>query len=421
MPIRTQDVAEPRSKQSTLFLSASAGGVWTELDDDDSQRFDDATSGAGIMTMTSPSSDRLNISHPRAITCRADVNSTDTGVFFTHGAGGNLLTFEINTAGTLRAVQNGGTVGSVAIPGLAGARTSYVLSWVSRANPLTTGASDAVQSWLLVLDDVGGEVARAEFFHAVKTGGRATATWGPFVGTVTGFSHESRAQSLTEIAIDWGVASPVAPTSDCEVVLPPMPVDVSSTLGDENELYGPAPAWAALHADHARRRTWSPLANVVYRTRPEIEENTAASNGWYRLAPGDDAYYMGLAWIAMAPVPPGCTHAYVRLHVQSWVTSGAAVPIGLRLYSLSQPPDQPAELAWSQIGEVVTRDDTASGDGQWDIEAVVRLSIGTDGWTYLCPAYAFDPLGASANDANAIITINALHVVPCYSETAGGA
>jgi hypothetical protein len=108
----------------------------------------------------------------------------------------------------------------------------------------------------------------------------------------------------------------------------------------------------------------------------------------------------------------------VRLQVRSWVTSGLAVPLGLRVYSLNRRPDDPAggPLVVRQVGEVVSRNDTSTGTGGWDIEQLLELAVGSDGWTYLCPAFQVDPAGASANDANARAQIRAFHAVPCVAE-----
>lgn len=418
MPIRLQSDSEAASKQSTFYLGKSASGLWSELATDLSHYFDNFTAGAGNASEDIPGSQRFNVSDPRTIGAVVEIDNADSGSIFQHSTGSTLLRFDVSPAGTLRATSNNTVVGSLTIPGLSGSASQYVLAWASRANPLTTGAGDAVQSWLYAIDVAGGEVARAEFFHAVKNPGLlATSRWGGLSGTFTGVWFAGACQSLTEIARDWGVTSETAPSTDCDLDLPPLPFTLAMGLGDESQIYGPVPQWAAVHVKHAMRRTWSPLANKVFLSQPTLQSTTGVSSAAYRFAPGSTAYRMNRGWIHPAPVPPGVTHAWVRLNVRSWVTSGDPVPLGVRVYSMSKLPDKPGgALVVRQVGEVITRDDTSSGDGGWDINAIVELAVGDDGWTYLCPAFAINPGGDPEDGGNARAQIRALHVVPCFPE-----
>ena len=137
-----------------------------------------------------------------------------------------------------------------------------------------------------------------------------------------------------------------------------------------------------------------------------------------------------LRWIA---VPPGATHAFVRVHLRSWVTSGSAVPLGIRCYALNRPPDTtqigaaPAPpLEYDYRGAVRTVDHGSTGTGEWIDLGLVRLPRFTGpakGWTettHLCLAYAWDPAAASVNDVNARAQIFAWHVRPVQVWTPGG-
>lgn len=421
-----QDGGNPRSKQGTVGLFHSDTGLFAELAVDLSQFLSDATAGAMVMTMAAPASDRFDRSTPRAIGVLCEADNTDTGIFFTRGAGGTLLALDISVAGTLRALSDNVAVGTLAIPGIAVGSKNFIFAWVSRANPLTTGPGDAVQSWLMVWNLTDGFFDRTEFHHAAPTLGSSTATWGPYSSTITDFWHEMRAQSATEIANDWGAASPVAPTTACELTEPVLPLTVQSGIGDESQLHGPVPQWAGRQLRHAIDRTRSPLVNARFSGTPTIDSLTAVGHPAYRFLPGSDTDFMNIGWLKPAPVPLGVTHAWVRVHVQSWVTAGAAVPVRISVVSMNRRPDFGADgpLVVYPISELFTRDETAAGPGEWQIEGVVKLSTreenGQD-WTLMCVGYVFDPEDTSVNDANAIIKVRALHVVPCVSSVDGAA
>lgn len=429
MTIRTQDDADGNSKQATVALFHSDLGVWAQLAGDKSQFFQNVVAGVGQMTEAAPASNRFDRSTPRAIGVLCEADNTDTGTFFTRGAGGTLLALDISVAGTLRALSDNIAVGTLAIPGIAVGSKNFIFAWVSRANPLSTGPGDAVQSWLMawnLTDAPPGNFDRTEFHHAAPTLGSSTATWGPYSNTITDFWHEMRAQSATEIAIDWGAASPVAPTTACELTGPVLPLTVQSGIGDEGQLHGPVPQWAARQLRHAIDRTRSPLVNKRFSGTPEIDITTAIDHPAYRFLPGSVTDFMSIGWLSPVPVPQGVTHAWVRVHVQSWVTAGAAVPVRISVVSMNRRPDFPEDgpLVVFPISELFTRDDTAAGAGEWQISGVVKLSTreenGID-WTLLCVAYVFDPEDTSANDANAIIKVRAFHAVPCNSSVVGAA
>lgn len=418
MVLRMQADDEGASKQSTVFYAADAGGAWATLATDLGQHFADLTVSGSTAYENAPASDRFDRSHPRTIGVVVAVDNTSSGALFRHSGGATELLLEINGGtGQLEATSNGAVVGALDLP-LGDDPRTLVLAWVSRANPLTTGASNAVQSWLLCYDVANDALTKTTFVHPAKTSDSDRATWGgcsPATVTVLWFARA--AQSASEILRDLGYYAPTPPSSACVLDRPPLPLDQLESARESDALYGPIPQWAAVHVRHALRRHWSPLANVVYRSQPELRRtNSGASAASYRLAPGSLGYQMGLGWLRAAPVPPGATHAWVRIHVRTWVTAGLPVPLGLRIYSLSRLPDAVAggPLVVRQVGEVVARDD--SGGGQWDVEALLELAIGEDGWTYLCPAFQFDPAGVSANDANARAQIRAFHAVPCVAE-----
>jgi hypothetical protein len=317
----------------------------------------------------------------------------------------------------------------------------------TRVNPDTTGASDALISTFVVYDHTVGEwLAIDQATHAAPTtasnytlsvGGLLS---GGFIvnaptNAPTRVRVSSSYHSSTEFGEDW-VAARTAYAGDlADEVEEPLGPDVSCGLGSSPELVGRAQVgFAAAHSAAVQRRAWSPLVNEVYVDPATGGGGTGGwPDHWLRTAPGSANYQMPLPFLRWVPVPAGASHAYVRVHVRSWVTSGAAVPIGIRVYAMNRPPDvaqigaapsPPLETAYR--GEVLTVDHTSTGTGEWLELGLLRLPKFTGpakGWTdtaHLALAYAVDPAASSANDANARFQIVAWHVRPVYVWTPGG-
>jgi hypothetical protein len=242
-------------------------------------------------------------------------------------------------------------------------------------------------------------------------------------GLITIVSVHHRAMTLRELHNDHVTAAGTLVT-DCLVGREAIPLTLESGIGAQDECYGPTHYWAAHHHQNMRRRTATARAE---RFPGLVLSDSYASAGeeWIYAVPGTD-YRAHLGQIMAIPVQPTCNRLWVRAHVKLWVTSGAAVPTGLRVYSCNRPPvlfdDTEAEpLVSSYLESVVTRNDGALGAGSWTIEGFVtiRRSSSADamreGWTYVVLAWAIDPAAGSANDANARVQWNAVQLVPCYA------
>lgn len=417
------------AKQSTRYYAT--GASITACNTDLSQRLTNLTVGTNCVYETTTT--RFNYSHPRTILVRCSATSSDTGVLWFHGTGGNLERLRFSAANTIQVTVANATALTYTVSGLGGSAENLVIAWVSEANPDTTGASDAVRSWLLVYNTSDGTFDKsAQFTHVTKPLQSTTGIWGAsttgggtaFSGTISGVLYENRAMSATEIAADWATTL-TAPTTAVENDDQGLPVAATSGIGDEGEYHGPAAGWACDATRRMYRRCSSPLYNEPLRIRPTWQSTTLTGPFW-RGIPGASSWRTHLSWFRSYLVPETCSHLWVRAHVRSWTTASTAVPLGVRIYSFNR---RPGVAGLGQGGvvplvpyfgqEIVTRDDDSSV-GDWCIESVVPISRSSQSRTYIGVAFRIDPNSTSTNDANERFAVNAVHVVPCVLQAEGG-
>lgn len=434
MPASYEQGFNALAKKSTRYLATGAGV--TTCNTDLSQRAVNMTAGASFLFEASPASLRFDFSHPRTMIFRITANNADTGSLFRHGAA-SPTRFAFPAANQIRATVNNATAGTLALTGLDAVRDTLVVAWTSMANPDTTGASDAVLSWLHAWNVTNGTYEQLRFTHAANTTKTQTVYMGAqdntptlvFSGTITGIVFENRFMSPTEIAADW-VTTFTPPTSVLELDgqgIPPQ----SGTIDAQNYHQGPAHVWATDATRRMQRRTLSTLVNDRFIIRPTW---TAAALAGPFVRQVDGVYRMLLGTLRCVPVPDSCNVLWVRIHSQNRTTSGAAVPTGLRVYSMNRPPGAlglglgGGAEAFEQyyVGTIVTRDeDISATNGTWDTLGLLTIARGRSGirkgMTYIAAAIAIDPLSASANDANALSILNAIHVVPGFYQPDGGA
>lgn len=428
----TLGAAEPAAKQSTRYVAR--GAIITACNVDRSQRATNMSAGTGCVFEAASS--RFNYSHPRTIYVRCQANNTDTEILWTHGSGGTLERIRFSAANTLIIQVAGVTVQTYTFTALGASREDLVIAWVSEANPDTTGASDAVLSHLYIWNVTDGTFDKVAFTHVTKALVSATALFGAgttagvqaFSGVISMVGYENRAMSATEIAVTLGLETRTAPSSSAARVSHQGVPPVSSLLiGAAGYKHGPL---AAMAVDTTRRmycRLLSPLWNERMRVATDWTDALldSATDPWIRGAPDANAWRMHLTYKRAYPVPDNATHLWVRVHLRTWTTSGEAVPLGARLYSMNRPPGWPGEEPFAKYFEqaIVTRDDDSS-DGAYELEAVVTLARGTAGdwkdWTVLALALQVDPNAASGNDANARVNVRAVHVVPLFRDQQGG-
>jgi hypothetical protein len=320
------------------------------------------------------------------------------------------------------------------------------IQWSTRANPDTTGAGDALLSEFTIFDQTAGDylVIQKQVTHAVPT---TNAAWTLSVGGFwdgTSLIIPSRQVQQVRIGLagdhssvefheDWILeqSAPIADYSPIPALIGPL--TVAGGTGDAGEFAGSVNmGWLARHNFTQSRRLWSPLVNEYYFDPDPWDTSAGTIPQWRRFAPGSVTYQLVLNKLRWVPVPRGATHAWVRIQVRSYVTSGAAVPIKLRVYAMNHdpdlvlnPPPPVFEYAFAE-SDTLTIDHTSTGIGEWltwetgDDGVLIKLPVWTDphpvaGYldtVHLCLAYAIDPAAASANDANARIEVRSWHVRP---------
>jgi hypothetical protein len=170
----------------------------------------------------------------------------------------------------------------------------------------------------------------------------------------------------------------------------------------------------------------SNLVNETYRDAATISTAFAPTQ-WWAPAPDGKLQRLDVTKLRWCVVPRGVTHLFCRVHVQSWVTAGAAVPVQLRVFSFNRPfrgvgnmlggAPIPA-LAVQSVASSLTVNHGAGGVGEWvrfPLLPVQTYNGAANDWrdtTLLCLGLAFDPAAVSANDANARVKIKAWHVRP---------
>lgn len=343
----------------------------------------------------------------------------------------------ISSGGALECVIDGATSKAHIFAVLTTTLQEVSICWSTRANPDTTGASDALISELSIYGHTDAAFEEVDqWTHAIGTiyDPSVSLSVGGY-GNAFGWILDSRQvhaarigaawHTNVEFAEDW-IAARSAHGSALPQVLEPLVLGETSEVGRESELVGAAnlgAVWASANANRARMVT--NLVNEVYSDARTLS-TTPSPTQRLVTAPGSAAYKLDAASIRWIP-HPGLGLAWVRVHVQSWVTAGAAVPIGIRCYAFNRPPlgvgplieglPAPA-LDLDYVGAVLTVDHGSTGVGEWLDLGVLRVPRFTgaaptwSGTTMLALAHAFDPSGASANDANARIKIKAWDVRP---------
>jgi hypothetical protein len=424
--------AQANAKEDTRFL-ALGGALTTDL----SQRLTNITaSGAGAYEAPST---RSILAGDRTVSVRWTATAAEVGVVLIvcANAAQTDIVWSIATdgAGKLCAYINA-SVGVLSTTNAVAAK-DYTVSVSQRANPDTTGASDAVISELVLYNHTDGTVDDiVQAAHVVPT----TAT-GPYNLSVGGWWNgllltnvptnaptEARVSSSyhppAEVFEDWvGARTAYAGTAADGPVEPIGPRPSSSGLGDESQFAGRANfAYPAALALAVRKRSWSPAVNELL--NDDAEMPTAQQDHWASSPPGDSRYTFDLAWLRWVTVPAEATHVRVRVHVRQWVTAGLAVELGIRCYALNRPhtkakigaQDAPSLTAYYR--EALSTLDDEFGPGVWlDLGAVAlpRFDAQISGWTntvHLALAYAVDPNETSGNDANARFVIDGWTAVP---------
>jgi len=426
---------DAQAKQSTRFLAR--GASVTSLTTDLSQRLTDVTAGTSSVYETSSS--RFNHGSPRTIGVRVEMSSANTGTLWRRNTAGNTERLSFSAANTIRIVVANATVTELAVTAPTGT-DECVIAWVTEANPDTTGAGDAYRSRIMHWNVTDGTFTATPWVAhvAITTASATTAVYGAddsagasaFAGTMTAAWFENRVQTGAEIAADW-VQTRIVVSSDLEIVRQGFPPQ-ADTLDARNQWHGPAMMWVADATRRMIRRTFSPVWNECMTTQPAWSDALLVDSPAIRGAPGASDWRIHRAWRRVVPVPVTASHVWVRVHVRTYVTSGAAVPLGIRAYSWNRIPGVPSEEGgppeplvqyWTPT-VTISRDDTSTGLGSYSTLGLLPISRGRSGVmdnkTAIAIAFNIDPAAASANDAAERFVLRAVHVVPVWYEPTNG-
>jgi len=432
---------EPLAKADTVLYCTTSGSLATDL----SQYGDGLTADTTAVYETSSALRGVTGATGRNIWVRASIATTDTNKFILiHGSTtvSTDNTYVIYLDGTGKITFGQGSTTLLQVTHGLGVTSSVGLMWSTRPNPDTTGASDAQVSEFGVYDFTAaawiGE--RQQVTHAVST---TNAAWALTVGGwYSGGAVTSKSGQVSQCRIgvafypmaeqaeDW-IAARSAFSSSYVEVLEPLPVTVASGLADESEYAGAANVGlAAAAANASRGRCLSDLVNEVYSDARTLT-NTPSPTQWLMAPPGGSVKFAldvtRLRWLPH----PGPTRAWVRVHVQSWVTAGASVPIGIRCYAFNRPhigagvkiEGYPAPaLDFDFVSAALNANHGSGGVGVWLDLGLLRLPVFTGGapsWSgtvTLGLAHAIDPFNLSTNDTNARLKIKAWTVRPVLGQ-----
>lgn len=344
----------------------------------------------------------------------------------------------VSSGGAIECVIDGATSKAHTLAVLTTTLQEVSICWSTRPNPDTTGASNALISELMIYGHTDAAFEEVDqWTHAIGTiyDPSVTLSIGGY-GNAFGWVADSRQvhaarvgvafHPSAEFAEDW-VAARVSHSTAYIELLEPVPLTFASGIGIENEWAGMANAgFIAAQADQTRARCVTDLVNE-HDSDVRTLTTTASPTQWLAGPPGGSTTYKlditRLRWLPH----PGPTRAWVRVQVQSWVTAGAAVPIGVRVYAFNRPHfgvgptieglPTPA-LDFDFVQATLTVDHGSGGVGEWLDLGLLRLpkfSGAAPGWSgtmLLGLAHAFDPAGVSANDANARLRIKSWSVRP---------
>lgn len=424
------------AKEDTVFLALSGA-----LTTDHSQYGTNLTAiGAGAFETNSGRTE-LDEEWEVYVRCVLTAGEADKVLIAVHNADLSTIAFALRTSagGTFGAML--GSPGADVWKGPAVPAGDISFAWHMRVNPDSTGSSDARISELIVYDHTAGAYLAIEkathaaptaaATHTLSVGGAYFAAGPTLINAPTTPPSKARVSrschNAAEFADDW-VAEKSAHTHTLERLIEPIGVGLDA--GGVGQWAGQANVgFAAAHANALRGRMLTPMLKEFY---PDARTLTTTPDPtqWIIGSPGDSTYKMDATLLRWLPCE-GWSYAQVYVQVQSWITAGDPVPVGIRCYTMSRPhvglgwklgdyPMPPLEYFFGE--QVITEDHTSSGEGEWLDLGVIKLPMlgGTiPGWSGSVGfglSYAFDPAAASGNDANARLRIKGWSVLPVVGE-----
>lgn len=205
----------------------------------------------------------------RSISLYIDVDNTSSGTIVYHGnTAATSASYSVTVASSvISLVCDTTTVASLTIPGLGGTPISVYVEISTRANPLTTGASDTHTTEIAVYNGTDWATATADHATFATSSAYNLSIGGQYDGTATLASQYSdtinnvrigaRFHASTELAEEISESTSTGSGANIPEPLAPMP----SSMGADGEFAGPAYAYAGAQAGSTHRRLLSPLVN----------------------------------------------------------------------------------------------------------------------------------------------------------------
>ena len=424
MPTAIHRNAKP---DTVLLLDAVEADFFVDLSErrtnlaDQTTYFDEASSA------------RAAIDAPREVAVVVDIASGDSGVLAQLGnAGGYSWRVRVSATGGVEVAEGGVLLASVAPPGVGAVAQKYLIHWSQ--HPTDGGA---VRSELAVYNFDAPEWAHAQATHLAGTAsatdtltvcaGLAGAS--AFSGGVAAF-HSLRVgrrfHSTAEAAEDW-IAETTPPTMTQVRRGAPLSPDRSTLdLASDGSFAGPALLWSGHAFEQSDRRLVSSFVNLRVHDPIRISNDSqtdAATQAWWRLAPGSATTYLALPYLFYRAVPGKVNRARARIFVRHTIEIGTATAeVSYRLYSLANLPVVGEPLgALSYRRTAAATCSTAHGAapaGEWlDLG---DLALEVDGWgcTWLALGISFDQDSPLVGDTR--VHVHAVTVEPFALASGGG-
>lgn len=376
---------------------------------------------------------RAAIDAPREISVVVDVTNADSGILVQLGnIGGYSWRVRVSATNAVEVAEGGVLLASVDLPSVGAVAKKYLIHWSQ--HPSDAGA---VRSELAVYNFDSAEWAHAQATHLA---GAASATdtltvcaglagASAFSGGVAAFYSVRigrRFHSTAEALEDW-VAETTPPTvTQVRRSAPIVPDRTTLDLADDGSFAGPCYLWSGHAFEQSDRRLVSPLVNLrvqdPIRIRPD-SATAAATQAWWRLAPGSSDMYLALPYLFYRPVPGKVNRARVRIFVRQTIEIGTeTAEVRYRCYSITGLPlvgEPVAALSYRRTAQATcTNHHGSAPNGEWlDLG---ELALEVDGWgcTWLALGVDFDDDSPLVGDTRT--HIHAVTIEPFALASGGG-
>jgi hypothetical protein len=326
-------------------------------------------------------------------------------------------------------------IADLSLPNLGASLRTYTIQWCCRANPLTTGASDAQESWIEIIDhDTANSYAIYRLTHAqinptisnthmFALGMRwnGAAEIGIYTDTIAWVRVGSRFHSTTEGAGDWKETFAAPSNSGQDYVQQaPMP----TRAGIEDEFAGPQLLYADIAHKKNAMRLLSPLVNEAYIAPVTLTDNITddVDAALVITDPDDSEYQLHEGFLRRRICPSTFNKIYIRVSAQLWAAAGGPDQLEVRCYSSNHWPGNPVDDPVTKfITLTFTDDDTSSGPPTWK-SGELPVVRDDDNWTHLWLGFSTNNGSASANNRYKIwaFTVDPIVVPIGSSEEEGG-